>query len=103
VAGLLHMRPVEIAGRTVIGIEVELPKTHLVILTTGRGYLMCGALDVGLLSTKLAAREIVAARAVGVRTLEELMAAPVESATPAAQALGVEVGQDGRTALLHMV
>ena len=37
------------------------------------GYIMCGALDVGLLNAKLKERKIVAGRAVGVRTIEQLL------------------------------
>ncbi len=96
------MRPVAFEGGTAIGIEVELPRTHLVVITAEHGFLMCGALDVGLLSTRLAAREIVAARAVGVRSIDELLGAPVESLTPAAQARGVRVGMPGSEALRYM-
>lgn len=96
------MRPVAIEGGTAIGIEVELPRTRLVVVTTGKGYLMCGALDVFLLSTKLRERRIVAARAVGVRSIDELMAAPVESLTPEAEALGVRVGMVGSEAIALM-
>jgi len=98
----VQMRPVAIAGGTAVGIEVDLPRTRLVVITTDKGYLMCGALDVGLLSTKLRAREIVAARAVGVRSIDELLRAPVESLTPAAEALGVEVGMQGSEAIRRM-
>ena len=97
------MRPVVIDGGAAVGIEVELPRTHLVVVTTDKGFLMCGALDVGLLSTKLRQREIVAARAVGVRSIDELLAAPLESVTPAAEALGVTVGMRGSEAIARML
>ncbi len=96
------MRPVAIDGGTAVGIEVELPRTRLVVVTTDKGFLMCGALDVALLSTRLRGREIVAARAVGVRNIEELLAAPMESVTPAAEALGVTVGMRGSDAIACM-
>jgi len=96
------MRPVAVGEGTAIGIEVELPRTRLVVVATDKGYIMCGALDVGLLSTQLRERGIVAARAVGVRSIDELLAAPVESLTPAAEALGVRVGMAGSEAIRHM-
>ncbi len=96
------MWPISIGDRTAIGIEVELPRTHLAIVTTDAGYIMCGALDVGLLSEKLRARGIVAARAVGVRTVDELLAAPLESVTPAAEERGVRVGMLGKEAIGRM-
>jgi len=99
---MVRMQPVPLEGHTAIAIEVDLPRTHLVVISADACFLMCGALDVGLLSDRLAAREIVAARAVGVRSIEELLLAPVESATPAAKARGVAVGESGREALSHM-
>ena len=99
---MVRVWPVPVAERTATGIEVELPRTHLAIVTTDAGYIMCGALDVGLLSTRLLSRGIVAARAVGVRTVEELLAAPMESVTPAAEERGVRVGMLGREAILKM-
>lgn len=96
------MLPLPVGDRMALGIEVELPRTRLVVAVGDEGYLMCGALDVALLDERLGHRSIVAARAVGVRTLDELLAAPVESATAAAMARGVQVGQRGEDALRLM-
>lgn len=70
---------------------------------TDRGYIMCGALDVGLLNAKLADRGIIAGRAVGVRTLEELLAAPLESVTLEAERMGIHAGMPGTEALQKML
>ncbi|GAA3402057.1 DUF1805 domain-containing protein [Paenibacillus hodogayensis] len=91
-----------IEGRTVIGVTVELPKTTLIAVSTDKGYIMCGALDVGLLNERLKDRGIVAGRAVGVRTLEQLLEAPLESVTHEAVALGIHPGMKGRDALMLM-
>lgn len=64
---------------------------------------MCGALDVALLNERLKDREILAGRAVGVRTLEELMAAPLESVTTSAESIGVVAGMKGSEALRLML
>jgi uncharacterized protein YunC (DUF1805 family) len=97
---MVSLVPVPVAGGVATGITVELPRTRLVILAGSRGYIMCGALDVALLdSGHLRAREIVAGRAVGVRTLEDLLQAPLESVTAAARALGLRPGMAGRDAL----
>jgi len=84
---------------TALAISVQLPKTNLLVVTTDKGYIMCGALDVALLNERLADRQILAGRAVGVKTIEELLAAPLESVTTAAQSLGIEVGMSGREAV----
>lgn len=96
---MVRMQPIPLGDRMAVGIEVDLPRTRLVVAAADAGYLMCGALDVGLLDERLRARSIVAARAVGVRTLQELLDAPVESATEAARERGVYVGQKGIEAL----
>lgn len=90
-------------GETVLGVEVNLPKTNLLAITTDKGYIMCGALDVALLNERLKAREIIAGRAVGVRTLEELMEAPLESVTFTAEKLGIVAGMKGSDALRLML
>lgn len=91
------------SGETVLGVEVKLPKTTLLSISTDRGYIMCGALDVSLLNDRLRDREIVAGRAVGVRTLEELMEAPLESVTHKAQSMGIVAGMKGSEALRLML
>jgi len=98
---MMRMVPYELDnGRTVIGVEVKLPKTTLLAWMTDRGYIMCGALDVGLLNRDLADRGILAGRAVGVRTLEQLMEAPLESVTTHAESIGIHPGMTGKEALL---
>jgi len=92
----------EIDGKTAIGVCVELPKTRLLSISTDKGYIMCGALDVHLLNTRLASREILAGRALGVRTLEELLEAPLADVTNAAVKAGIAVGMRGRDALKHL-
>ncbi|HZG83625.1 YunC family protein [Paenibacillus sp.] len=100
---MMRMTPLHVGEHTLIGIEVKLPKTTLVVVSTEKGYIMCGALDVALLNEKLKDRGIVAGRAVGVKTLEELLAAPLESVTIEAERLGVTVGMKGSDALLKMM
>jgi uncharacterized protein YunC (DUF1805 family) len=64
---------------------------------------MCGALDVGLLNERLRERNIIAARATGVRTIQELLDAPLESVTYTAEDLGILPGMTGREAILKMM
>jgi uncharacterized protein YunC (DUF1805 family) len=99
---MVEVKPIDIDGRTYIGITVELPKTTLLAVTTDKGYIMCGALDIGLLNERLKDRRIVAGRAVGVRSIEQLLEAPLESVTYEAEALGITPGMKGRDALRKM-
>ncbi|MCM3272250.1 YunC family protein [Paenibacillus elgii] len=99
---MMRMEPVELDGHTALAIEVKLPKTNLLAVATDKGYIMCGALDVGLLNERLRERGIIAARATGVRTIEELLEAPLESVTYGAESLGVVPGMKGRDAVVRM-
>ena len=94
---------INIEGCMFTAITVELPKTTLLMISSDRGYIMCGALDVALLNTRLANRKILAGRAVGVKTIDELLAAPLESITDEARKCGIEVGMSGEKALLNML
>ncbi|SCA87630.1 hypothetical protein BGLY_3807 [Bacillus glycinifermentans] len=99
---VVNVTPVIIEDRPFIAVTVKLPKTNFMAVTTDHGYIMCGALDVALLNDKLKERKIVAARAVGVRTIDELLSAPLESVTDAAKELGIHAGMSGKEALLKM-
>ncbi|OYD06171.1 YunC family protein [Paludifilum halophilum] len=100
---MVRLKPMEVDGHTVLGVEVALPDTNLLAVTTEKGYIMCGALDVGLLNEKLADRRILAGRAVGVRRLEDLLNAPLEMVTLEAENRGIHPGMAGRDALLKML
>ncbi|MDQ0189001.1 DUF1805 domain-containing protein [Alicyclobacillus cycloheptanicus] len=99
---MVHVQPIWIDHELFLGTEVQLPKTTLLVIQSDTGYVMCGALDVQLLREKLASRNILAARATGVRNLQELLDGTVESCTQAAEALGIEAGTPIREALLRM-
>jgi uncharacterized protein YunC (DUF1805 family) len=100
---VMSLVPIEIRGHTVLGIEVKLPKTTLVAVTTDKGYIMCGALDVALLNERLKDRGIIAGRAVGVRTIQELLDAPLQSVTYEAERLGITPGMKGTDAIERML
>jgi uncharacterized protein YunC (DUF1805 family) len=100
---LIDLSPIEINGHTFLAVSVLLPKTTLLAVTSDKGYIMCGALDVGLLNAKLKDRKIIAGRAVGVRTIDQLLNAPLESVTYEAEALGIHQGMIGKDALLKMI
>lgn len=100
---MIELTPIVIEGHTFLGVSVLLPKTTLLAVSSDKGYIMCGALDVGLLNEKLKDRKVIAGRAVGVRTIEQLLNAPLESVTFEAESLGVHKGMIGKEALLRMV
>lgn len=100
---MIDVKPITLDGHQVVAISVLLPKTTLLVVTTDKGYIMCGALDVALLNEKLRDRNIIAGRALGVRTIEQLLDAPLESVTTTAEEMGITAGMTGRDAILKMV
>ncbi|MFJ7826062.1 YunC family protein [Psychrobacillus sp. NPDC096623] len=100
---MISLEPINIEGYTFLSISVELPKTNLLVVTNDKGYIMCGALDVALLNEKLKDRKVIAGRAVGVKTIPQLLDAPLESITYEAEELGITEGMIGREALLKMI
>ncbi|SIS78157.1 YunC family protein [Alicyclobacillus vulcanalis] len=99
---MVRVEPIWVEGYPFTFVQVDLPKTTLLVVTNAVGYAMCGALDVHLLRTKLAERNVIAMRATGVRTLEQLLEARVESQTQAAEALGIREGMPMREALARL-
>ncbi|QPA33275.1 YunC family protein [Thermaerobacillus caldiproteolyticus] len=100
---MVTVKPIMIENYPFIAVSVQLPKTNLLAVANEKGYIMCGALDVNLLNEQLKDRGIIAGRAVGVRTIEQLLEAPLESITIAAEKLGIKVGMKGKDALLKMI
>ncbi|MFD1039651.1 YunC family protein [Virgibacillus byunsanensis] len=99
---MITVNPLEVDGMFFTAIVVELPKTNLLMISNEVGYIMCGALDVDLLNNVLADRKIIAARAVGVKTIDDLLYAPLEKITDASKAYGWEKGMIGRDALIKI-
>jgi uncharacterized protein YunC (DUF1805 family) len=99
---MVEVFPITLEDQIFIGISVQLPKTNLLVVKNEKGYIMCGALDVALLNEKLKDRKIIAGRAVGVKTIEQLLDAPLESVTFEAESYGIYKGMTGKDALLKM-
>ena len=100
---MISTETLDIQGHVFTAVTVYLPKTTLLTVSNENGYIMCGALDVGLLNSKLADRKIVAGRAVGVKTIDQLLQAPLESITLEAEKIGIVKGMVGKEALLKMI
>lgn len=70
---MVNVEPIIIDNYTFIAVSVKLPKTNLLAVMSDKGYIMCGALDVGLLNEKLGDRGIILWRAVGVERLNNFL------------------------------
>lgn len=85
----------EIDGKSVTGVEIELPGAPLVLAYALNGFVMCGYLNVAV-AEKL---NVAAAMVRGVKTVDDLLKAQIQAVTPAAAAKGVTIGMTGRAAL----
>src|SRR5699024_11421555 len=97
---MITVNPLEIEGVIFTAVRVELPKTNLLMISNEVGYIMCAALDVDVLNEKLHARQVIAGRAMAVRTIDELLDAPLEKITDASKIHAWKKGLTGREALL---
>lgn len=94
---MVKIEALEVQGKAVQGILVQAPggegHPNMLILLCRKGYIMCGYLN-----QPAAEKFEDAAAVVGGASFEEILANPVKSVTPAAAALGVEVGMTGAQA-----
>ncbi len=95
---------IEISGHEFYTITVNLPKTTFVLVGNDIGFIMCGALDVGIYDTpKLIERQVVCAKVVGVKTIEDLLNGAIKESTLQAQKMGIVEGTSVKDALLLLV
>ncbi|MTH53876.1 DUF1805 domain-containing protein [Bacillus mangrovi] len=100
---MVTISPVVISGCMFTAVTVKLPKTDFMAISSEKGYIACGAVDINLFNEKLKERGIIAGRAVGVRSIDQLLNAPLESVTLEAEKYGIHPGMTGKDALLLMV
>ena len=101
---MFNVQKIDIDGYECLTYEVLLPKTTLFVVANDVGYIMCAALDIDFFNNtpKLIERKIIAGRAEGVRSIEQLLDFPLAKVTVAAEAIGVVPGVTGREAMVLM-
>ncbi|MTT30670.1 DUF1805 domain-containing protein [Terrilactibacillus sp. BCM23-1] len=100
---MVKLETIFIEGKPFTSVTVKMPKTTLLAVYNDVGYIMCGALDVKFLNDHLSDRGIISGRAVGVRTIDQLLSSPLESVTTHAEEMGITKGMIGKEALLKMI
>lgn len=96
---MIKIEPIQLTGGVAIGVMVELPQTRQLTISTARGYISAGYVDLPFLQQRRPERRIIAARVLDVREIRDLLTARVFDCTPAAAALGVVAGMTGEAAL----
>jgi|SRR5699024_1102290 len=97
---MIYLQTITVEDQSFQAVHVQLPKTDLLAVANNVGYIMCGALDVDLLNDRLGDRNIIAGRAVGVRTIDELLEAPLQKITSSSKEYGWKEGMKGKDALM---
>ena len=79
-------------GLNLTTLEIEMKGTTLLIIEGYNAFFMCGALDVDVYnSPKMLERKVICGKAVGVRTIDELLHAPIVKLCDYAKSLGFTV------------
>ncbi len=91
----MKTRDIEIDGRKAMGIEIDLPGAPLVLAKGAKGFVMCGYLDLHTADKVNAPAAVVR----GVKTVDDLLKAPLVAVSAAATNLGVKPGMTGYEAL----
>jgi uncharacterized protein YunC (DUF1805 family) len=97
---MIQVTSLKIDGKSCLGLRVDLPdcSAPLLLVVAGKGFVMCGFLNMELAERLNAAAAVVT----GVNVFEDMLDAQVKAATSKAKDLGVEVGMKGAEALKHM-
>jgi uncharacterized protein YunC (DUF1805 family) len=88
----------DIDGKKITGVELQLPGAPLVLAYGKGGFVMCGYLNVET-AEKLG---IAAGLVRGVKTVDDLLKASIQSATSFARNKGISDGMTGRDALSRL-
>lgn len=95
----MQIRPVTIGKKQAQGVEIQLGKASLVMVIGSKGYLMCGYLNLET-AEKLGDCAVIIT---GIKTVEDLLNAPVTAYTSKAKKTGIRKGMSGLKALQKLV
>jgi uncharacterized protein YunC (DUF1805 family) len=91
---MLSSEDIDIGGKSLLGVKVDLPGAPVLMLVGGRGFIGCGYFKTEVADKVGHALAVVS----GVSVFEDVLAGKVVAVSGKALELGVEVGMDGRAA-----
>jgi len=93
---MFEIGKVEVDGGSFLALKAEMPDLPpLLLMVGGKGFVMCGYLNVEVAERLGAAAAIVS----GVKSFEDVLNAEIKAATSKAKALGIEPGKVVKTVL----
>lgn len=96
---MFEIDKIEVDGAPFLALRVRLPELPpLLLIVGGKGFVMCGYLNIDVAERLGAAAAIVS----GVKSFEDILNAEIKAATSKAKALGLEPGKVVRTVLIGL-
>lgn len=93
---MFEIDKIEVNGASFLGLKAEMPELPpLLLIVGGKGFVMCGYLNIEVAERLGAAAAIVS----GVNSFEDVLNAEIRAATSKARALGLRPGKVVRTVL----
>jgi len=97
---LIYVEKLDIEGKGILGLKVELPSSPPLLLIVGnKGFIMCGYLNIEV-AEKL---QVAAAIVSGVKNFDDVLNAEIKAVTSRAKELGINVGLKGKEALKKLI
>jgi len=96
---MIEKQEIELEGKKLNGLKVNLPNAPLLLIAAQKGYLMCGYLDIETAEKLGQAAAIVR----GVKDFNDVLNAKISAVTTQAAKLGIEKGMLGKEALKKMI
>lgn len=95
---ILSIKKIKLKNGNALGLKIEMESAPLILIMAGKGFLMCGYLDMATANSL----NDVAVKVRGVSEFEEALGAEVVEVSSSAAARGISVGVSGRDALEKM-
>jgi uncharacterized protein YunC (DUF1805 family) len=93
-----QIEQIQLRNGTALGVKVDLPRAPLVMICAGKGFAMCGYLNMESVNKT----GEVAVRVTGVKTFDDVLNAKVVNVSDKARELGIAEGVTAREALEKM-
>ena len=95
----IQVRHIEIGGKKVLGVTIPTPNSNLLMVSTPKGYIMCGYLNIETAERLGDCAAVVK----GVKNLDELLEGRVVEITNSAKKSGIKIGMKGIKALSKII